>query len=258
MLILLPPSESKASVRRGKPFDVESLSFPALTKTRRDVLDALVQVSAEPDGPQRLGVPPTLADLVARNVTLEDAPTAAAETIYTGVLYDALGLTDLDASSRRRARAWIVVISALFGAVRLADRIPPYRLNMCGRLPGLPHLPELWRSELAAVLPETARRGVIVDCRSAEYATAWRPSGELAERTVVVKVVRDRGEARSAVSHNAKHTRGLVARRIVTEGIDPRHPVALAEALGDHFEIELDPPARAGRSWEMRVVEPQA
>ena len=257
MLVLLPPSESKASIRRGKPVDLESLSFPALTKTRRDVLDALMQVSAEPDGPQRLGVPPTLADLVARNVCIEDVPTAAAEAVYTGVLYDALGLVDLDAASRRRARAWIVIVSALFGAVRLADRIPPYRLNMCGRLPGLPHLPELWRRELGAVLPEAARRGVIVDCRSAEYATAWRPAGELAERTVVVKVVRDRDGARSAVSHNAKHTRGLVVRRIVTQGIDARHPVALAEALAPAFDVELDPPPRPGRSWEMRVVEPR-
>ena len=78
------------------------------------------------------------------------------------------------------------------GAVRLGNRIPPYRLNMCGRIPGLAHLPDVWRGPLAEVLPAAARRGIVVDCRSPEYATtAWRPTGELAERTVLVKVFRD-------------------------------------------------------------------
>ena len=131
-----------------------------------------MEVSAEPDATHRLGVPASLSDVVRRNMALRDAPTAAAETVYSGVLYDALGLADLDPASRRRARAWIVVISALWGAVRLGDRIPPYRLDMCGRLPGLAHLTDVWRGPLGDVLPAAARRGVVVDCRSAEYATA--------------------------------------------------------------------------------------
>ncbi len=113
MLILLPPSETKAAVRRGKPLDPADLSFPPLAPTRAAVLDALVAVSAEPDATRRLGVPESLREVVLRNVELREAPTAAAEKVYSGVLYDALGLADLDAASRRRARAWIVVISAL-------------------------------------------------------------------------------------------------------------------------------------------------
>jgi uncharacterized protein len=256
VLILLPPSETKAAVRRGKPVDLGSLSFPALQPTRADVLEALIRVSGEPDAAQRLDVPPTLVDLVRRNVGLRGAPTAPAERVYSGVLYDALGLADLDPAARRRARAWVVVISALWGAVRLGDRIPPYRLNLCGRLPGLAHLPEVWRGPLAEVLPREARRGLVVDCRSAEYVTAWRPTGAIAERTLTVKVLRDRDGERRAVSHSAKHTRGLVVRRIVTDAVDPRRPEALAEALSPHFEVDLRPPPRPGRTWELQVVEP--
>ena len=258
MLILLPPSETKTPIRRGRPLDPAGLSFPPLAPTRTAVLDALIEVSAEPDATRRLVVPASLADVVRRNVALRDAPSAAAETVYSGVLYDALGLADLDPASRRRARAWIVVISALWGAVRLGDRIPPYRLNMCGRLPGLAHLTDVWRGPLADVLPAAARRGIVVDCRSAEYATAWRPTGALAERTVVVRVFRDVDGERGAVSHNAKHTRGLVVRRIVTDAVDPRRPEGLAEALSGHFEVDLRPPARPGRTWELHVVEPLA
>lgn len=256
MLILLPPSESKADVTRGKPLDLEGLSFPELTATRSAVLDALIEVSGQPDAMARLDVPPTLVEVVARNVHLRSLPTAPAERVYTGVLYDALAAGDLDGPSRRRARSRIVVISALWGAVRLGDRIPPYRLNMCGRLPGLGHLPQVWQEPLGRVLPAQARRGVIVDCRSSDYVTAWRPARDLADRTVTVKIVRERDGQRSAVSHSAKHTRGLVTRRLVLDAGDPRRPEELAETLAPHFDVTLLAPARPGKPWELQVVEP--
>ena len=247
MLILLPASERKTPVTRGKPFELDRLSFPALAATRSAVLDALAEVSAGPDALRRLDVRASLSDLVRANVTLGEAPAAPAGTVYVGPLYEGLGLADLDAASRRRALAWIVVVSALWGAVRLGDRIPAYRLNMCGRLPGLAHLPDVWRAPLTGVLPAAARRGLIVDCRSAEYATAWRPAGELAERTLVVKL--------RASSHDAKYLRGRLARRIVTDALDPQQPEELVNALSENFKVDLQSPARAGRSWELRVIE---
>jgi cytoplasmic iron level regulating protein YaaA (DUF328/UPF0246 family) len=258
VLILLPPSETKAVVRRGKPLDPAALSFPSLAPVRAAVLAGLIEASGRDDAMARLGVGASLEELVRRNVALAELPTATAEAVYSGVLYDALDAGSLTGSARRRARSWIVVVSALWGAVRLGDRIPPYRLSMCGRLPGLPPLGGLWRPALASVLPAAAGRGLIVDCRSSDYAAAWRPDGELAARTVAVKVVREVGGQRSAVSHNAKHTRGLVARTIVSTGLDVRRPEALAEGLSSVYELDLRPPARPGRTWELSVVEPGA
>jgi cytoplasmic iron level regulating protein YaaA (DUF328/UPF0246 family) len=194
-----------------------------------------------------------MGDVVRSNVALRDAPAATAEKVYAGVLYDALALADLDPASRRRARAQLVIISALWGALRLTDRIPSYRLDMCGRLPGVAHLTDVWRRPLGEVLPAAAGRGIVVDCRSSEYAVAWRPTGVLAERTVAVRVVGDRHGAR-AVSHHAKRTRGLVVRRVVTGAVDPRHPEDLADVLSEHFDVDLRPPDRPGRTWELHVV----
>ena len=124
MLVLLPPSEGKTAPRRGKALVLDGPSFPGLTDTRRSVLAALVAASAEPDALSVLDVPPTLGDEVAHNRFLATAPTAPAAAVYSGVLYAALDLAGLDTAARRRANRWLVVTSALFGAVRPTDRIP--------------------------------------------------------------------------------------------------------------------------------------
>ncbi|HQA13960.1 MAG TPA: peroxide stress protein YaaA, partial [Ornithinibacter sp.] len=135
MLILLPPSESKTNRHRGKPVDPASWSFPDLNPVRARVAQALAAVSASPDAPALLDVSPGLLDDIARNLVLDSAPSTPAAEVYTGVLYDALGLATLDTAARRRANRWIVVVSALYGAVRPTDRIAAYRLAMGTTLP---------------------------------------------------------------------------------------------------------------------------
>jgi uncharacterized protein len=255
MLILLPPSEGKAAGRRGAPLDLGSLSFPELRPVREAVLDALIDASGRADALEVLGVPKGAAEQVAANVGLRSAPTLRVADLYTGVLYDALDLGGLDAAAKRRAARRLVVVSALFGALRPADRVPSYRLSMGVDLPGVGPLAAAWRPALDEVLPAAAGRGLVVDLRSSTYAAAWRPSGELAERTVAVHVVRDGPGGRTAVSHMAKHTRGLVARELLASGADPRRPEDLPDALAPRFASSLDE-ARPGRPRRLEVVEP--
>lgn len=255
MLILLPPSEGKAIGSRGRPLDLDDLSFPSLRAHREQVVDALAAASARPDALDVLGAPKGAAAAVAANRDLRDAPTLRADALYTGVLYDALDVASLDAASRRRASARLVTVSAAFGALRPTDRVPSYRLSMGVDLPGIGPLAAHWRPALAEVLPAAAGRGVVVDLRSATYAAAWRPEGALAERTAAVHVVRDGPGGRRSVSHMAKHTRGLVARALVCDGRAPRDVDGLVEVLADRFEVAVDD-AVAGRSRRIEVVEP--
>lgn len=255
MLLLLPPSEGKATGRRGAPLDLGSLSFPELQPVRAAVLDALVAASGRPDALDLLGAPKGAAGQVAANVELRSAATLRVSDLYTGVLYDALDLTGLDPAAKRRAARRLVVVSALFGALRPGDRVPAYRLSMGADLPGVGPLAAAWRPALDEVLPGAAGRGLVVDLRSSTYVAAWRPSGELAERTVAVHVVRDGPGGRTAVSHMAKHTRGLVARELLASGADPRRPDELPEALAPRFSSSLDEP-RPGRPRRLEVVEP--
>ena len=255
MLILLPPSEGKAVPTRGKPLDLDALSFPELTEARRSVLDALAAVSARDDALDVLGAPKGAADRVAANVDLKSAPTVAARDLYTGVLYDALDVDSLDSAAKRRASRSLVVISAVFGALRPTDRVPSYRCSMDVKLPGVGALGSHWRSVLDEVMPAAAGSGAVVDMRSSTYVAAWRPAGDVAERTVAVHVVRDGPGGKTAVSHMAKHTRGLVARHLVLRGGDARSAEAVADIVVEAFDVSLDDP-RPGRPRRLEVVEP--
>ncbi|WP_377643124.1 YaaA family protein [Oryzobacter terrae] len=248
MLILLPPSESKSNRRRGRPADPSTWSFPTLAPTRERVAAALAEASRSPDVLEVLGVTEGLRDEVARNLTLDSAPATPAADVYTGVLYDALDLASLDTAARRRANRWLVVVSALHGAVRPTDRITAYRLSMGVSLPGVGPLAGAWRPALDAVLPEAVGRGVVVDCRSAAYAAAWRPGRDLAHRWVQVRV--------PGASHMAKHTRGLVARHLCVAGVAPRSVPALADVVAGAFEVDLHEPERTGAPWVLDVTAP--
>ena len=245
MLILLPPSESKTGRAHGKPADPKLVSFPELSSTRAAVATALAGVSAHPDAPRLLGVSANLRADIAHNIHLESAPAVPVADLYTGVLYAALDLPSMDCATRRRANRWLVVISALYGAVRPADKIPRYRLSMGVNLAELGPLASVWRAPLAAVLPIAAGRGVIVDCRSGTYAAAWVPQDELAAHWVQVRVPGD--------THLAKHIRGLVARHLCESGVHPRTAKALEQVVAQRFETTLTKPVRPGKAWTIDV-----
>lgn len=245
MLLLLPPSESKTSRARGKALDTGTLSFPGLTSAREQVLAALAEVSVREDAHEVLGVSPNLVEEVARNTRLTTTPAPPAAYVYSGVLYDALDLESLSPGARRRANRWLVIVSALFGAVHPSDRIPPYRLSMAVNLPGVGPLAGHWRGPLEAELTAAAGEGLVVDCRSSTYVAAWQPSGDVARRWVSVRV--------PGATHMAKHTRGLVARHLLEVSREPRTPASLASALAPAFEVDLTGPTKAGRPWVIDV-----
>ncbi|MFD1828346.1 peroxide stress protein YaaA [Streptomyces desertarenae] len=261
MLVLLPPSEGKATGATGPALDLEALSLPALTVPREAVLEELVELcSADADKAREvLGLGEGLRGEVARNAALRTAPTLPAGEVYTGVLYDALDLASLDAAERERAGRWLLVFSGLWGAVRTGDPIPPYRCSGTVRLPGLGSLARHWREPLGAVLPEAAGDGPVLDLRSAAYGAMWRPKGELAERTATVRVLQSRVvggvEKRSVVSHFNKATKGRIVRALLRAGEEPGGPAELAGLLRElGYAVECEAPAKGGTPWRLDVV----
>ena len=261
MLILLPPSEGKATSGDGPRLDVDTLTLPGLAADRERVMTALIELCAGPEDTARevLGLSVSQSDALKRNLDLASAPTLRAADLYTGVLYDRLGLPGLSAEHGDLVRERILVFSGLWGVVGPADHLPPYRLSMGVKLPPLGGLGAYWRKALTAPLNEFAEGRLLVDCRSSSYATAFKPTGEIAERTVAVRVLRERevdGRVkRSVVSHMAKATRGDIARVLITEGVEAHTPKELVRALRDlGHTVELRPATKPGTARTMDVL----
>jgi cytoplasmic iron level regulating protein YaaA (DUF328/UPF0246 family) len=258
VLILLPPSEGKSTPRRGKPLDLADLGFPELTVARGRMLTALVDLCrADPESAARtLGLGPTQIDDVRRNGDLLDAPTARADGIYTGVLYDALDLATLGPAARRRATRSLAITSSLFGLVRPGDRIPSYRLAGGVNLPGIGVVSGHWREVMDPVVREAAGHGLVVDLRSTTYAAFWRPEPDLARKVATVRVLQQVGSERKVVSHFNKATKGRLVRALLENGTTPTTPARLADhitALG--WKVELHAPGKHGQQLDVIVEE---
>lgn len=234
MLILLPPSEGKAVHGDGPPVEPGSLSLPGLTEARMRVIDALGAACARPGAATLLGLPAGQADAaVARNRALRTASTLPAGRLYTGVLYENLDLAGLRSAGPPAAAVIdrLLIFSGLWGALRITDRVPPYRLAMNVALPPLGRLSTFWRPVLTDALRTDGR--LVVDMRSAPYAAAWRPGGN----TVAVRVFReniaDGTPKRTVISHMAKATRGAVAHDLLAADVSPSTPEELLKAVID-------------------------
>ena len=234
MLVLLPPSETKAPGGDGDPLDLAALSWPELTDVRADLVKALVELAGDlPAARAALGLSPTQDDEVGRNAELLGAPTMPALERYTGVLYDALDVRSLTRAQRARADRRLAVGSALFGVVRSTDRIPAYRLSAGSALPGRPTLRALWRPTLGPLL--AAVDELVVDLRSGAYAALAPVPG-----AVTLDVLSERPDGtRAVVSHSNKAHKGRVARLLATTTGEPGDVVrlrALLRRAGFHVE----------------------
>lgn len=212
MQVLLPPSEGKTAPRRGKALDLSALAYAdELTEPRERVLATLEDAAA-----------------------LRGAPTAAAAKIYTGVLYQRLGLAELPAPARRR----VLIFSGLWGVVRPGDRIPAYKLPIDTARA------RIWRPALAAALPDS---GLVLDLRSGPYASLWAP------REAAVVSVRAFTAEGKVVSHMVKATRGDVARLVLTAPRRPKTPDDVAEIVAASGARVGLAPARGG--WTLDITQ---
>jgi len=223
--LLLPPSEVKSVGGRGRPLRSRHIDGP-LGEARAAVHAALAAL-LEGDH-QAAAAALLLPEGVARaaldaNAALLDSPTTPALRRYRGVVYDGLNHAGADPAAQRAAHRAVLIFSGLFGVVRGDEPIPDYRLPAKSVLPGLGIAANYWRPVLTELLNGPAGRrvlgrGVIVDLRSGDYASMWRPGDELRERVVGVRVLSPlpRG-GHGIVSYNSKFAKGRLAAALLRQ-----------------------------------------
>jgi hypothetical protein len=246
---------------------LDEIGFPELAPARSAVLSALIALCSDGHDPALptangilteraasvLGLTLGQLDLVGLNAGLLTAPTARADRIYTGVLYDALSFSTLSTAARRRAATRVAITSSLFGLVRPSDAIPAYRLSGDVSLPALGPVASVWRSALGPVVHEAVGDGLLVDLRSTMYAAFWRPD---LPRVASVRVLHSSGGQLKVVSHFNKATKGRIVRALLEDGSAPGSAARLADHLGAlGWKVELGPAGRHGTQLDVVVAE---
>lgn len=240
MLIVLPPSETKASGGDGAPLDLDRLWLPQLRDIRTRLVDEVVALSDDPAAARRaLGIGAGREDLLAINAALRTAATMPAIRRYTGVLYDALAIVTMPKAARARAHHRLTIGSALFGAVAADDLIPAYRLSAGSSLPGSPTLRARWSPDLTDALVEAAKDRLVIDLRSGGY----RQLGPIPDAVTVTVLTEHADGSRTVVSHFNKHHKGVLARILAGSRAEPdsaRTVAVIARRAG--LRVELSGP----------------
>lgn len=212
MKILLPPSETKREGGEGRPLDLESLSLPGLHPQRREVIDALIGLSADEETARKvLKLSAKQAGDVVHNRMLRTAATMPAVDRYTGVLYDALDASTLPAASRRWLASHVWIHSAPLGPVGALDEIPVYRLAAGISLPGVAALRRHWAQATADAIAE-ADPAFVLDLRSEAYVALGPVPASV--RSAYVRVVTAQGRA---LNHFNKKSKGQLVRALAED-----------------------------------------
>lgn len=220
MLIVLPPSETKAPGGVAAPM---ALSFPSLDPVRTSLIDVLTATPVDTQMSE-LKIPAGKRADAEENLTLRAAPVMPAIRRYTGVLYDALDAPTL----ADRALSRLAVGSALFGLVRAGDLIPRYRVSGGSKVGGNT-MRAWWGTSVSDVL---AQQDFVVDMRSGAYQQLGPVPGALTVRV-------EQADTGKVVSHFNKQYKGELARALALHAAASAEEAAeIASAAG--FNITVD------------------
>ena len=215
-LILLPPSEGKAAGggRRAR----DGVFGPLLGESRATLISALAELNRDRHALERVtrvsGVRLERARDALEQVVNGHAPLLATWRRYTGVVWTHLDPSSLAPTQRRR----LMVPSALYGITAGEDLIADYRLTFHASVADCGQLASFWREPVTDALIRVAGRSTVIDLLPAEHRRAL-DLDRLAGATRVISVRFQSSDGARAIGHAAKAVKGLLARRLLDEGV---------------------------------------
>ena len=146
-----------------------------------------------------------------------------AAAIFTGEAYKGLNYNELSETNKQRAQERLRILSGLYGLLKPADLILPYRLEM-----GTPFQPtpketslySFWRPKLTKFLAsELSSDEIIINLASAEYSKAL-DFKNLKNRVITPTFKEFKNGKFSTVMIFAKHARGSMSRYLIENDLE--------------------------------------
>lgn len=251
-ILLLPPSESKANPPAKGIIYSEAVgsrklnSFPELDPFREKVLSALDKALHRGSGLEELFevTGASLAETIALNSALRKSPTLPARELYTGVMYLAVDFPALSASQRKLFDKNVLIISALYGAVRPTDAIAPYKLKIAANLGGaVGKIVHFWKRPVSEIIRREVRGKVVWDFLPDQHKRVWDGTGEVSARhevKFVKKVVRSGIAEYKTISHHSKELKGALIRHLLARNaMSPKDLYDFHHPEGYRYNHEL-------------------
>ena len=255
-MILLPPSEGKTDGTNKKVLNLEKLSYLKLTSKRVELLKAVIAMAKGPTAKTRsiLSISAKQDFEILRDQQLLTAPTGPAWSVYTGVLYDAIGIATLSPTAKAKFEKDNFVVSALFGLISVADLIPAYRLSGDTVVPKIGTLGKLWGSAITNVLGDC--NDFVIDLRSGNYVKLGATPASIADQVVVPRIMQHMPKgAPKVVSHSNKASKGRIVRALAESPKSISSVDELAKIVAKvSRDVQVINPKKAGLPWGLDVI----
>ena len=217
MLTIISPAKNMRTDRSG----TKPLSLPVFLENAQAIHGVLAQY-APWDLQGLMGLNPTLAeDCFDRNLHMRfDLSGTSAVEAYDGIQYKYMNPFTFSARAKSFAQGHLRILSGMYGVLRPYDSICEYRLEMQTKLSvgGSRNLYDFWGSLLAQELLREDH--TILNLASNEYAKCIRPYLGPQDRFITCTFqVFHKGRYKVQATA-AKMARGMMARYLMTRGID--------------------------------------
>lgn len=165
-----------------------------------------------------------------------------AAVLFAGDTYAGLEAATMGADAWRWSGLHLRILSGLYGLLRPADRIEPYRLEMGSRLanPRGSDLYAFWCDRIAHALnaaAETTDTDILLNCASVEYFSAVDRAA-LRVRVITPVFLEDRAGEAKVVSFWAKKARGAMARFVMDHRLTDPAALRDFDLGGYRFDAE--------------------
>ncbi|NJB85683.1 hypothetical protein GGR26_001428 [Lewinella marina] len=225
MLILLSPAKTLDMSPAGA-----GGTAPRMLADTHELVRTLQRQSARKLG-KLMSISDKLAELNYERYQsfAEEAVGKAALLAFRGDVYQDLEADDFSDREFAFANQQIRILSGLYGILRPADLMQPYRLEMGTRLSTKrgKNLYAFWGDKITQLLNADLAEegsGLVLNLASQEYFRSVRPE-HVDGRILNIHFKEPHGDKHRVIAFNAKRARGRMARLITLEGIRTADPL---------------------------------